>query len=43
MKKKCLGMLLAFCLFACTGMEVRADDLYGQSGWKVTLDRKSVV
>ncbi len=37
MKKKCLGMLLAFCLFACTGMEVRADDLYGQSGWKVTF------
>lgn len=37
MKKKCIGLLLAFCLFACTGMEARADDLFGQSGWKVTF------
>lgn len=37
MKKKWIGLLLAFCMAACLDADVRADDLQGQSGWKVTF------
>lgn len=37
MKKKWMGPLLAFCMVTCLNVEVRADDLQGQSGWKVTF------
>lgn len=37
MKKKWMGPLLAFCMLTCLKSETRADDLQGQSGWKVTF------
>lgn len=37
MKKRRIGALLAFCLLALGSAQVRADDLLGQSGWKVTF------
>ncbi len=37
MKKRRIGVLLAFCLLALGSAQVRADDLLGQSGWKVTF------
>lgn len=37
MKRKCMSLLLAFGLFLFTSMEVRADELLGQAGWKVTF------
>ena len=37
MKKKSMSLLLVFCLLSRMGMEVQADDLVGQSGWKVTF------
>lgn len=41
MKKKCMGMLLAFGLFTFTNMVALADDLQGQPGWGVTFTSES--
>ncbi|MCM1025235.1 MAG: hypothetical protein NC432_02300 [Roseburia sp.] len=41
MNKKCMGLLLALSLFLITGLETKADQLYGQSGWEVNFTADS--